>query len=86
MSDPAYKPRSNSPPPVMPVLRSVWPEADIPDALRAAFDARTQDKAALSAMADELLAQLQPEITRLTQELVNGSIDKLWRKRFPSNF
>ena len=54
--------------------------------LCAALDARTRDKAALSAMADEVLAQLQPEITRLTQELVHSRMDQLWRKRFPNDF
>lgn len=66
---------------VVPVLTAVVPESDITVALRAALDARAQEKAAFMSLSDELLHALRPEMERLMADLVRSSLQQTWRMR-----
>ncbi len=81
MSFPRSGSTSGVPDTVLPVLSAAMPESDIPEALRAALDARAQEKAAFMALSDELLHALRPEMERLTTELVRTGLREVWRKR-----
>ncbi len=81
MSFPRSESTSGVPDTVLPVLSAAMPESDIPEALRAALDARAQEKAAFMALSDELLHALRPEIERLAAELVHKSLQQAGRAR-----
>ncbi|MEK7344097.1 MAG: hypothetical protein AAB176_00250 [Pseudomonadota bacterium] len=68
---------------VVPVLSEVILDAQIPQALRAALDAREQERAAFMALADELVQELRPELERLTSEWVQRSLRRAWAHRAP---
>jgi hypothetical protein len=67
---------------VVPVLSTVIPDSQIPDALRAALDARDLEQTTFMALGDELVQSLRPELERLTTELVQRSLRQAWASRF----
>lgn len=72
---------SEMPSGTIPVLSTVVPHSDIPQALKAALDARDRDKAALLAIEANLLQALRPEIERLSTTLVRNGVRQVWLER-----
>ncbi len=68
-------------PSVIPVLNVAIPDAEIPQAVRAAMDAQALERTAFMALADELVQELRPELERLTTELVQRSLRRAWAQR-----
>lgn len=65
----------------IPLLSTVIDEADIPDGLRAALDARAWEKSALTALASELVLSLQAQLARESAQWVQASVQKVWAQR-----
>lgn len=65
----------------IPTLTKSMVLEEVPEAVRLALEARAAEKRALLAMSDELVANLRPEIERLTADLVQRTLTGLWEKR-----
>ena len=72
---------SETTPSVVPVLSTVIPDSQVPQALRDALDARQHEKTAFMALADELVHELHTEMALLATEMVQRSIRQVWLKR-----
>lgn len=69
---------SGAAPSVIPVLSVVIPDAEIPQAVRAALDERELARAQFMTLADELIQELRPELERFATELVQRSLRRAW--------
>lgn len=65
-------------PSAIPVLRVGIPDAEIPQALRAALDEQELARAQFMASADELIQELRPELERFATEWVQRSLHRAW--------
>jgi hypothetical protein len=70
-----------SAPSVIPVLRVVIPDAEIPQAVRAALDQRELARAQFMALADELIQELRPELERFATEWVQRGLRRAWAQQ-----
>lgn len=71
--------------PVIPVLTSPVPEAEISEELQAKFNALESQKEDFMASAEDLMAAIRPEVEKLTAKLVRDSLQLAWLKRSKSN-
>jgi hypothetical protein len=65
----------------IPVLSTVLPDEAVPPSLKNALDARLQERLEWVALEADILQSLQPEMVRLTTQLVRNSLCQLWQKR-----
>jgi hypothetical protein len=65
----------------IPVLTDSLQPGSFPEALGLALDARMAEKQALLDLSGTLIQNLRPELDRLTAELVQQTLQELWRKR-----
>ena len=67
---------------VIPVLSTVIPVDQISQDLAAALQLREEERSVFMAMADAVAQSLRPEVERLTTELVQRSLQQVWRSKF----
>jgi len=72
---------SDMPSGAIPVLTTVLPDEAVPPSLKNALDARLQERLEWVALEADILQSLQPEMVRLTTQLVRNSLCQLWQKR-----
>jgi hypothetical protein len=79
----AETPFSSQPvsPDQIPTLTQDMAVAQVPQAVSLALDARVAEKQALMALSSDLLANLRPEIERLTADMVQRTLQSVWDKR-----
>lgn len=68
----------------IPLLTDRLQVGTFPVALGLALDARMAEKQALFDLSGTLLQNLRPELDRLTAQLVEQTLQELWRKRSES--
>ena len=68
----------------IPLLTDALQPGSFPVALGLALDARMAEKQALFDLSGTLLQNLRPELDRLTAQLVEQTLQELWRKRSES--
>jgi hypothetical protein len=68
----------------IPLLTDRLQPDSFPTALQLALDARMAEKQALLDLSGVLIQNLRPELDRMTAQLVQQTLQELWRKRSES--
>lgn len=65
----------------IPTMSRAMALPDVPEAVHSALNARLAEKQALWALSEDLRQSLQPEIERLTADLVQRTLQAVWDQR-----